>query len=128
MPFGDFNPATHPPGELFDQFVGAGRLIPTAASIWSIRSRSWPTPQSVQSSLMMQVFDDGQFLVEARGLKDDPQLAANRPGLRCEIAPEMRIFARLQRNQRREHAKERRLAAAIGTEEDENLPRFDRQR
>ena len=77
---------------------------------------------------MHQVLVDGQFFIQARGLKHDADAAANFLRLAPQVETENSRFAALDRQQRRQETKQRGFAAAIGAEEDEDFARLDLQR
>ena len=84
--------------------------------------------QAVEMSLMADVFGDRQFFVEAGGLKDDADVAADFLLVVVEIESQDFDPADLQRDQGRQQAEEGGLAAAVGAEKGEDFARGDRQR
>ena len=70
---------------------------------------------------MAEVFQNGQFFIEARGLEDHANLAPDRIALRHNIAVEHPDLAGLGRQQSAENSEERGLAAAIRAEKPENF-------
>ena len=76
---------------------------------------------------MLEVFQHGQFAVDARMLKHHAHLAANLDGVAREVAAEHPRASRLNRNQRREKSEQRGLAAAVGTQETEHLAARNRE-
>ena len=102
---------------------------PSRASISSARVRSSRPPQAVEPAVMDDVFHHGELLVDARRLETRRRAAReSHRGSRRRSKPRMLHFALLERNQRREHAEERRLAAAVGAEEGEDFAGRDAQR
>ena len=76
---------------------------------------------------MAQVLGDGQLAVNARMLEDDAEAATEREGVAAEVETRIASVARLERNQGREQNEERGLAAAVGTEQAEDLAARDRK-
>ena len=72
-------------------------------------------------SLMADVFGDGQFFVEAGGLKDDADPLTDGLLLPGQIERQDGDAAGLERNEGREEAEEGGLAAAVGAEKGEDL-------
>ena len=101
---------------------------PSRVSISSARVRSSRPPQSVQPAVVIDVLDHRELLVDARRLKHDAELRRIASCSNAQVEAQDVHLALLQRNQRREHAEERRLAAAVGAEEREDFARGDGQR
>src|ERR1022692_4681932 len=80
---------------------------------------------SVEPSMMLQVFEHGEFAIDARMLKHDAELAADLDGAAGEIMAHHTRAAGLNRNQSRKNFEQRGFAAAIGTEEAEDLAACD---
>ena len=124
---GQLDAAPQAAGERFDAIAAAiGQPQPREHFVLPARERS--ARQAVQVPLVHEVLGHGQLLVEARRLKHDADPPADRLAFaRRRSKPRIADVARLQRNQRREQAKQRGLAAAVGTEEGEDLARLDLQ-
>src|SRR5688572_16995554 len=76
---------------------------------------------------MPQVFRDAQLAVQAGRLEHDADALLHGTHLARDIEPQNLQPAFLNRNKRREQPEERCLAAAIGTEEGEDLAGMDFQ-
>ncbi len=95
--------------ELFKQQVHAPRKVPSA--------------ESVEMSLMLEVFLDGELAIEAGALKRHTDVLPDRVRLAGNIQPQECDRAGLQRQRRAEQAEQRGLAAAIGPQQSKDLPR-----
>ena len=83
--------------------------------------------QAEDVPVMAEIFQNGQFFVETRGLKDNADLAPDRIALRHHIAVEHPHLAGLGRQQGAENSEEGGFAATIRTEEPENFAAVDGQ-
>ena len=72
-------------------------------------------------SLPAQVLLDGELLVQALRLEHDADLAPHRIWLAGDIVPGDRGFARRRRHHGGKDPEDRRLAAAVGPEQSEDL-------
>ena len=77
--------------------------------------------------MLPEILCHGELAIEAGGLKDDADPPADRACLPRDVEPKDLDRAGLHGNQRREQAKERRLAAAVGADNGEDLACIDRQ-
>src|SRR5690348_13509835 len=77
--------------------------------------------------LMFQVLVDRELAVEAGRLERHADARPNGGGIRLDIQPQGLHAASLHGQQRREDAEQRGLAAAVGTEQSEDLSRLDRE-
>ena len=79
-------------------------------------------------ALMVDVLSNGQLAIDARRLEDDTQGRANLHHFGRQMVTEYLNVALLLRNERREYAEQRGLAAAIGTQEGKDLTLLDLKR
>src|SRR5436853_6578507 len=77
--------------------------------------------QTVELSVVAKIFQDREFFVEAGILKDDPNAFAHLIGLPAKIVTEYRRSAACWCECRRENLEQRRFAAAVRSEQGENL-------
>ena len=84
--------------------------------------------EAIQMPLVRKVFAHPQFLVEARGLENDPNAAAESDRIAEEVEPENRRGTAPRPNERRKDAEKGGLAAAVRAEETENLAPRDADR
>lgn len=96
---GEFDATPHPAGEGFHQIVRAS-VRPTAPSN-SSRRLQFARREAVEATLVAEIFSDGELLVEAGGLEDDAELAADGGRLAAQVVTEDRDLALLERNERR---------------------------
>ena len=122
---GQFDAAPQAAGKLFDQ-VARRSARPSRVEHFVGPRAQLAAAEAVQPAVVDDVFHHRQLLVDARRL-ETRRRAARRiaAGSRAQVVAEDVHLALLQRNQRREHAKERRLAAAVGAED---ARRFRRSR
>ncbi len=119
---GDLHPPAQPPRELRRPLVDAlGQT--EALETGGDPSGEIPAAEAVEMPLMDQVLADGELEIEAGALEDDAEPAADLPRLRGEVGAEDVDRAALRPGQRGENAEQGRLAAAVGSEEAEDLPR-----
>src|SRR5262249_42450543 len=83
---------------------------------------------AVQPRLQAQVLARAQLPVQQRLVGEQPDPAPHRPGLLGKPRAEHAHVAPVRAKQRREHAQQRRLAGAVGTEHHQRLPLRERQR
>src|ERR1035437_10959322 len=76
---------------------------------------------------MREIFADRQLAIETRMLKHDAEPAPHRTGFACQVVTEHLRTSRLNRRQRREHLEQSGFAAAVGSQEAENLAARDRK-
>src|SRR5271163_3594601 len=72
-------------------------------------------------SLVLQIFRDGEFEVDAARLEDDTELLAHSIWVARDVEALNAGAPASRRHQRGEDAKERRLAAAVGAQQSEDL-------
>ncbi len=77
--------------------------------------------------LVTQVLGNGQLVVQAGSLKDDPNQATDLGDLAPQVATEYRRLTVLWPDQCGKDAKQRRFAPPVGTDKRENLPGSDRK-
>ena len=82
-----------------------------------------PPRQPIQRRLAADVLRHGQLLVDAGRLKYDAQRAADLLHFTLQVVAENLHAALLERRQGGEHAKQRGLAAAVGSKYAEDIPR-----
>ena len=121
---GQLGAAPHAAGERFDEVAGAVRQADGGEQLGGT-ALELGGAQPVEPALVAQVFGDGELLVEARRLEHDAHLSAHGRGVAADVVAEDGDGAALQRDQRRQQAEQRRLAAAVGAEEGEDLARGD---
>ncbi len=124
--FGQFDPPPQSAGERLGTFAGP---IAQAEPIehFILPAGKLLAVKSVQMSLMTDVFGDGELLVEAGRLKHDSDSLADGLSLASQVKGENLDPALLERNQRRQQAKQRGLTAAVGSEKGEDFTPLDRQ-
>ncbi len=84
---------------------------------------AFPRREPVQGGLQPQVLDDRELRVERGGLEDDPYAGADPLRFADRVGAEDRHRAGAREHERRHDAKQRRLAAAVGAEQREELAR-----
>src|SRR5581483_10202646 len=82
---------------------------------------------AVEVALVAHVLADGELAVQAGGLEHDPDPSAHRVRLADDVVAGDRGTPAIGRQERREDAEERRLAAAVRAEEAEDLAAPDRE-
>src|ERR1035437_4417676 len=78
-------------------------------------------------TMMREIFADRQLAIETRMLKHDAEPAPHRTGFACQVVTEHLRTSRLNRRQRREQLEQSGFAAAVGSQEAENLAASDRK-
>ena len=118
--FGQFEAALHAAGESLDAFLGAIRQADAAEHFLNALFQGGPA-QAVKMSLMPQILGGRELDVDALGLEDDADLAAQAAGSCAASQPMIGGAAAAGNHQRGENAKQRGLAAAIGPEQAEQF-------
>jgi hypothetical protein len=82
-------------------------------------------PESIKTALVEKVFLAGQFQVQAIGLKNNPNQAADLMGISLHIHVHHSRFSLLRNEKRAKDAKQGRLASTIGSQQSEDLFSFN---
>ena len=77
--------------------------------------------QSIEMSLMPEILIGGQFRIDALGLENDADLAAKAGGILRRVAAHNESAPAGGNHQRGKNAEERRLTAAVWTEQSEQF-------
>ena len=78
-------------------------------------------------TMRREIFADGQLAIETRMLKHNAEPPPHRGGFTRQVVTEEPRAARLNRRERREQLEQGGLAAAVGSEEPEDLAARDRE-
>lgn len=84
--------------------------------------------EPVQPAMVYEVLRHRELLIDTRRLEHDAEVRANRERLAAQVVAEDSHFALLKRNQRRKHAKQRGLAAAVRAQDREDFALRNRKR
>src|ERR1019366_3882070 len=112
--------ALHSSGEGFYAIVGAVKQSHASENLPDAL-RQIRTVQSVEMSLMPEVLASGKFQVDAWGLKDDADAAAQGSRLANGVEASNSGIAGGRNHERGKNAEKRGLAAAVGTEQAEEF-------
>jgi len=82
-------------------------------------------PESIETALVEEVFLAGQFQVQAIGLKNNPNQAADLMGISLHIHSHHPHFSLLRNEKGAKDAKQGRLASTIGSQKSEDLFSFN---
>ena len=117
----DRQPLAHPGRELGDPLVGAAlhRRPPPSSS--SIRAPRASRADPVQAGVEGEVLAAAEVAVEERLVAEVADPAAQLPGLARQLAAEHPRLAAARAQQGGEDAQQRRLAGAVGAEDDQRL-------
>ena len=119
---GDLGAAAEPPRQLASPLpVAVGEAEAGERRVYP--SREIAPAEAIEMPLVPEVLADRELEVEARALEDDAEEPPHRPRLPSWIEAEDTDLAGLRARQGGEETEERRLAAAVGAEEAEDLPR-----
>ena len=123
---GDFDPALQTTREGLHDL--SGPIIDAETSEGNGNTRfQIRSVQTVEVSLMAEVFENGQFAVEAGRLEGDAEETADGIRFGGDVAIANPDRAALDREQCREESEEGGFASAIGSEESENRSGLDAQ-
>src|SRR5690348_3420187 len=122
-PFGQLNSSLHATGKSLDALIGAVRQRHMSQHGCDA-GLQFSAVQSVEMSLMPQVLRCRELHVHALRLKDDADAAADLVGLPARIKAAHQCAPTGWQHERGENAKQRRLAASVGSEQGEDLARI----
>jgi hypothetical protein len=118
--FGKLDAALHSSGKSFYKIVSAIEQSNTSQDFGNSRFELGST-QTVEVSLMPQIFVGGEFGVNALGLKDDSDMAAQGSGLADGVEAGDGGAARSRNHESGKNAEQCGLAAAVRAEESEEF-------
>jgi len=119
-PFGKLNPTLETSGEGFNQLSGAIRKTHRGQELMDPMGEG-SSPQAVEMSLVAKVLHDGQFLIQAGGLKDDADTPSNPMRLPDDIQIEDLSPASCRKQEGREDLEDGGFPPTVGAQESKNL-------
>src|SRR5208283_4301867 len=120
--FGELDAALHASGKSFHA-IGAAVEQSDAGEDFVDSRFEFGAAQTVEVSLMPEVFVGGQLGVDTLGLEDNADVAAQGSGLADGVEAGDRGAARGRDHERRKNAEESSFAAAVGAEQPEEFSR-----